>query len=237
MTAWVRGRTSWLSKPPMQSKRSAASGCTSAAARWVWISLLHLLKRSVSPVWAHLSALSINAFFPIICLNRSRLSPSARFCRPLLTALWHQTSPEARGAGGCWDLSKREKKQLQKQWIRRKPWLHRDCQKIAVISLFFLLQFSWQRLTGGQILRVFQVSLQENMIQAFVLMVSPVETELLWICLNHFLGICFLYLTCSCTCHVKSTCRKKGKWLHFLKTHWNTAHSFQQCHVNESLFM
>lgn len=36
MTASERGRTSWLWKPRTQSRSSAASGCTSAAARWVW---------------------------------------------------------------------------------------------------------------------------------------------------------------------------------------------------------
>lgn len=56
MTAWVQGRTSWLSKPPMQSKRSAASGCTSAAVQWVhrMKQLTGFLIRYRSPIWAHL---------------------------------------------------------------------------------------------------------------------------------------------------------------------------------------
>lgn len=34
MTAWALERTSWLSRPRTHSRKSAASGCTSAAARW-----------------------------------------------------------------------------------------------------------------------------------------------------------------------------------------------------------
>ncbi len=61
MTVSVQGRTSWLSKPPMQSRRSAASGCTNATAQWVWQSidsnsLLHLIQPvTKSSFWNYFS--------------------------------------------------------------------------------------------------------------------------------------------------------------------------------------
>ena len=197
MTAWVQGRTSWLSKPPMQSKRSAASGCTSAAVQWVY-RIKQLAEVSVEIQITRLgsSYLSINAFFfffLIVCPDRSRLSPSARCCRLLLTALWRQTSPEAGEMDGSWDSEVGE------------PWLRCDCLKKCNPFLFFFFFFNHTIPVCFPSHRVASVTL------SLWCLPSPVKSEPLWICLNHFLRTCFQYLTCSCvTCHMKSTAQKQS---------------------------
>lgn len=70
---------------------------------------------------------------------------------------------------------------------------------------------------------------------------SPFKTELLWIRLNHFLGICFLYLTRSfklsrlrvkVKSKIKESSEKREMVAFFKKKYWNTVHRFQQCNVN-----
>lgn len=96
MTAWAPERTSWLSRPRTHSRKSAASGCTSAAARW------GDTPQSVMP--------GVLLLWNFLFLFRSRLSPSARCCRLPSTVLCPQTSPDGRTNGG--DL-RRQTKPLQ----------------------------------------------------------------------------------------------------------------------------
>ena len=216
MTAWVQGRTSWLSKPPMQSKRSAASGCTSAAVQWVY-RIKQLAEVSVEIQITRLgsSYLSINAFFfffLIVCPDRSRLSPSARCCRLLLTALWRQTSPEAGEMDGSWDSEVGE------------PWLRCDCLKKCNPFLFFFFFLTIRFLC---VFQAIVLPVWHSVCDVYRHQSSQNHCESVWIISSEL---------ASNTSHVPvspvtwSQQRKskvwKRKWLHLKKK------KKKQCHVN-----
>lgn len=84
--------------------------------------------------------------FFITCVNRSRLNPSARCCRLLLTVFWHQRSPEASAMEGGWEENncKNQHEPQQGKWLG-----------------FFFLR-NWNMVLNLQLWLIFNVTRAQN---------------------------------------------------------------------------
>lgn len=84
--------------------------------------------------------------FFITCVNRSRLNPSARCCRLLLTVFWHQRSPEASEMEGGWEENncKNQHEAQQGKWLG-----------------FFFLR-NWNMVLNLQLWLIFNVTRAQN---------------------------------------------------------------------------